>query len=77
MKTIKYWNAIILAIIGGAIGLQEFYVGRTVLGIFAVLFCWTCIPAIVALVEAIIWLFEGEESFDNKFNKKSNKPLNS
>ena len=64
----KYWNFIILALIGGFIGLQEFYVGRVFLGILAILFSWTCIPLIVACIEAIYWLFMGESEFNQKFN---------
>lgn len=60
----KFWNFILLALVGGFIGLQEFYMKRWVLGVLAVLFCWTCIPAIVAWVEAIVWLFRGEEEFE-------------
>ena len=65
----KFWNFILLAFAGGFFGLQEFYLGRWVLGILAVLFCWTCIPALVAWIEAIVWLFKGEDEFINEFNK--------
>lgn len=44
-KRINYWCFIILALVGGFFGLQEFYRGNVGLGILAVLFCWTCIPA--------------------------------
>lgn len=64
-----FWCYIILALIGGFIGLQEFYVRKYVAGIFAVLFCWTCIPAIVAFVEAIYWLFLGKNEFNKEFNR--------
>ena len=64
----KFWNFIVLALAGGAIGLQEFYMGRTALGILAVLFCWTGIPALVAAVEAFVWLFNGEEEFNQRHN---------
>ncbi len=68
-KRQRFWNFIVLAIIGGFFGLQEFYMERWVLGILAVLFCWTCIPAVVAFVEAIVWLFRGEEEFYYQLNK--------
>lgn len=42
---------------------------RWVLGVLAVLFCWTCIPAVVAFVEAIVWLFRGEDEFYYQLNK--------
>ena len=63
----KFWNFIVLAIVGGFFGLQEFYLERYTLGVLAVIFCWTCIPAFVALIEAIVWLFKGEEAFTKKF----------
>lgn len=68
MEEKKFWNFIILALFGGIIGLQEFYMGRTFLGILAVLFWWTSIPAIVAYIEAVVWLFRGEKRFNQKFN---------
>lgn len=68
----KYWNFIVLAIIGGVFGLQEFYLDRIGLGIAAVLFWWTCIPAVVAFIEACVWLFRGEEKFIEKYG---NLPL--
>lgn len=63
MENRFYWNFIILALFGGFFGLQEFYMKRYVLGILSVLFCWTCIPAIVAFIEAMIWLFKGENEW--------------
>ena len=68
-KRQRFWNFIVLAIIGGFFGLQEFYMERWALGAFAVLFCWTCIPAVVAFVEAIVWLFRGEDEFYYQLNK--------
>lgn len=68
MRKKYFWNFIVLALLGGVIGLQEFYTRKTILGILAVIFSWTCIPALVALIEIIVWLFRGEEEFDNKFN---------
>lgn len=68
-KRQRFWSFIVLAIIGGFFGLQEFYMERWVLGVLAVLFCWTCIPAVVAFVEAIVWLFRGEDEFYYQLNK--------
>ena len=68
-KRINFWCFIILALVGGFFGLQEFYRGNVGLGILAVLFCWTCIPAIVAAIEALVWLFRGPEIFDMTYNR--------
>jgi len=63
----KYWNFIAIAVLGGVFGLQEFYMNRIGLGIAAVLFWWTCVPAVVAFIEALVWLFRGEDEFNKKF----------
>ena len=63
----KFWNFIVLALIGGGFGLQEFYMERWGLAILAVLFFWTGIPALVGFIEAASWLFRGEDEFNAKF----------
>ena len=68
-KKLNYWCFIILALIAGFFGLQEFYRGNVGLGILAVLFCWTCIPFIVATIEVLVWLFRGPEIFDMTYNR--------
>ncbi|MDY6335437.1 MAG: TM2 domain-containing protein [Succinivibrionaceae bacterium] len=45
---------IILALLLGWIGVNEFYAGHTGTGILCLLFCWTYIPAIMGLIKAII-----------------------
>lgn len=44
----------LLAIFFGGIGVHKFYAGKIGLGILYFLFCWTAIPALVALIEGII-----------------------
>ena len=44
--------ALLLAIFLGGIGGHKFYLGNLVLGILYLVFCWTGIPSVVALVEA-------------------------
>ena len=53
----------VLAILLGGIGVQHFYTGQTVRGILDICFCWTGIPALIGLVEGIIWLCEDDASF--------------
>lgn len=67
-KKLNYWCFIILALIGGFFGLQEFYRGDTELGILAIMLCWTFIPALVAFIEALVWLFKGPDEFNLKYN---------
>ena len=64
----NFWCFSILCIMGGFMGLQEFYRGKIGLGVFAVLFFWTGIPAIVAFIEAVVWLFRGEDEFNKEFD---------
>ena len=58
--------AIILAFLLGGAGAHKFYMGHIGLGIFYLLFFWTFIPAIVACVEAIIYMFDSDESFEKR-----------
>jgi len=46
--------AVILAIFLGGLGAHCFYLGKVGLGIIYLLFCWTFIPAIIALIEALM-----------------------
>lgn len=57
---------VILALLLGGIGGHQFYLGRPGLGFIYLLFCWSFIPAIVAFVEAIIYLCMGDETFAEK-----------
>ena len=67
-KPRKYWNAIVIALIVGVFGLQEFCIGRKIRGIFCVLLFWTYIPLIFSFIEALYWLFNGEDEFNKKYN---------
>lgn len=46
----------LLCLFLGGIGVHKFYAGKIVAGILYLLFCWTCIPAFIALIEFIIAL---------------------
>ena len=48
---------ILIAFFLGGFGVQEFYAGRTGLGILCALFCWTFIPALWAWVRIFMALF--------------------
>lgn len=60
----------ILGILLGGIGVHKFYTGRIGLGIVYVLFCWTGIPAVIGLIEGIIYLTMDDIAFREKYARK-------
>ena len=44
-------TAVLLALFLGGLGAHKFYLGQTGAGIVYLLFCWTSIPALIALIE--------------------------
>ena len=44
-------TGVILALFLGGIGIHEFYLGNTGGGVVMLLFCWTFIPAFIALIQ--------------------------
>ncbi len=45
---------VILALFLGGFGAHKFYFGQIALGILYFIFCWTFIPALIALIEACL-----------------------
>ena len=45
-------TGVLLAVFLGGLGVHHFYMGNIFVGVLYLLFCWTFIPAIVALLEA-------------------------
>ena len=60
----------ILAILLGGIGVHKFYLGKIGLGVLYLLlfivFFWTFIPAIIGLIEGIIYLTQTDQDFATK-----------
>lgn len=50
----------------GGIGVHKFYLGKVGLGILYLLFCWTGVPAVIGLVEGIIYLVQSDQEFAQK-----------
>ena len=59
----KQTTAAILNIRLGDFGVGHFYTGQTLRGVLDIIFCWTGIPAIIGIVEGIIWLTDTEEEW--------------
>lgn len=59
--------AILLTLFLGGLGAHKFYLGRPGWGILYFLFCWTFIPALVALVELIIYITMSDAAFAEKY----------
>lgn len=57
----------ILAILLGGIGAHHFYLGNTGRGIVYLIFCWTYIPSLIALIEGISYLVKPEQEFTSKY----------
>jgi TM2 domain-containing membrane protein YozV len=60
-------TAAILALILGGIGAHKFYLGQGVQGVFYLLLCWTFIPAVIALIEAIVYFSMTKQEFAVKY----------
>ena len=57
----------ILGILLGGFGVHKFYLGNIGLGIVYILFSWTTIPALIGLIEGIIYLTMTDEAFREKY----------
>jgi TM2 domain-containing membrane protein YozV len=61
--------AVVLALILGGLGMHKFYLGQPGIGFIYLIFCWTFIPSILGVIEAILYLFHSEEKFQKSFVK--------
>lgn len=61
-------TAIILAFFLGAIGGHKFYLGRTGAGLMYLMFAWTFIPSLLAVVDLIQLAMSNDQDFELKYN---------
>lgn len=61
-------TAIILCFFLGGFGAHRFYLGQPGLGLLYLLFCWTFIPALLALIDFICLLLMSDDQFNQKYN---------
>lgn len=59
--------AILLALFLGGLGAHKFYLGRPGWGILYILFCWTLIPSLIALIEMIVYLCTSDRDFSIRY----------
>lgn len=64
-------TTILLTFFLGGFGIHHFYLGNSGRGILYLLFCWTFIPGIIALIELIQFIIMSEEDFNKKYNSKA------
>ena len=55
----------------GGIGGHKFYVKKYAMGILYLLFCWTAIPSLIALVEFIIYCVKDEAELQQRYPETS------
>ena len=61
--------ALLLCFFLGGFGIHQFYLGNTIQGVFYLLFSWTCIPAIISLIDFILLLCMSEVYFHQKYDR--------
>ena len=57
----------VLALFLGGLGIHKFYLGQTGTGVVFLLFCWTLVPAFIALFQGIGLLCMSETGFKKKY----------
>lgn len=70
MKRKSKLASALLAIFLGDFGAHKFYLGRPGMGILYLLFFWTGIPAVIGIIEGIMYLLQSEESFQENHGKR-------
>ncbi|MBY0345568.1 MAG: TM2 domain-containing protein [Neisseriaceae bacterium] len=59
--------AALLAFFLGSFGVHQFYLGRIGKGILYLLFCWTFIPSVLAIIDLILLLTMNNQTFNQKY----------
>jgi TM2 domain-containing membrane protein YozV len=69
MKT--KWVSAFLAFFLGGFGIHKFYLWKNIQWFIYLLFFWTYIPALFALIDFFVILTTSQQDFDNQYNKVS------
>jgi TM2 domain-containing membrane protein YozV len=59
----------VLALSLGGFGAHKFYLDRPASGLVYLLFCWTLIPALIAIGVALSLLLTSDEDFETRFDQ--------
>jgi TM2 domain-containing membrane protein YozV len=60
-------TAALLAIFLGGLGIHKFYLGQNGAGVLYLLFCWTFIPALLAVIDFIVLIGMNDREFVRKY----------
>lgn len=60
--------AALLAFFLGIFGAHKFYLGDSNAGVLYLIFCWTFIPAILGIIDAVTYLSMTDEEFAAKYD---------
>lgn len=55
--------AAFLALFLGGIGAHKFYLEQPFMGLIYLCFCWTLIPAIIGVLESLVYIFMSHKEF--------------
>ncbi len=61
---------VLLAIFLGGFGIHKFWLGETTTGVIYLLFCWTFIPSLIAIVDACL-MGSTVKKYNNKIARKA------
>lgn len=53
----------------GGIGAHKFYLGEYGWGAVYLLFCWTFLPALISIIDAVVLLMMSDFTFDTLYNR--------
>ena len=66
-----YGVAMLLCFFLGGLGAHWFYLEHMKKGLFSVLFVWTFVPAILATITFIYWIFMGKEKWYRQYSPEA------
>lgn len=69
-KEVSKTALLLLTFFLGVFGAHKFYLGKNWQGFFYLLFCWTLIPGLIALIEFISYAFTSSEVLQEKHTVK-------